>query len=119
MLFEDLLIHTCDLTLPGEKITGYDKWNRPIYEKNGPKNVTCRFMAKKVYLKDSSGTDQVTEMSMHLSPDTVIDPQMIIENIKDDQGRLLTNAEAEVDTITFHYDDETLHHYKVFLKGAE
>lgn len=33
MLFDDLLIHTCDLTLPGEKYVGEDKWGRPIYKK--------------------------------------------------------------------------------------
>ncbi|MFM2490792.1 hypothetical protein ABW365_25955 [Enterococcus avium] len=37
MLFDDLLIHTCDLTLPGKKYVGEDKWGRPIYEKNDPK----------------------------------------------------------------------------------
>jgi hypothetical protein len=119
VLFDDLLIHTCDLTLPGEKYVGEDKWGRPIYEKNEPETVKCRFMTKKVYVRNSSGTYRVIEMSLHLTPDTAVDPQMTVENIKDDKGNLLTTANLEVDSITPHYDDRTLHHYKVFLKGAE
>ncbi|OJG40520.1 hypothetical protein RV02_GL002021 [Enterococcus gilvus] len=44
---------------------------------------------------------------------------MIVGNIKDDKGNLLTTAKLEVDAITSHYDDRTLHHYKILLKGAE
>lgn len=119
VLFDDLLIHTCDLTLPGEKYVGDDKWGRPIYEKNEPETVKCRFMTKKVYVRNSSGSDRVIEMSLHLTPDTVVDPQTTVTNIKDDKGNLLTTAKLEIDAITPHYDDHTLHHYKVFLKGAE
>lgn len=119
MLFDDLLIHTCDLTLPGEKKIGEDKWDRPVYEKNEPETVKCRFMTKSVYVRDSTGADRVIEMSLHLKPDTTVDPQMTVANIKDDKGNLLTTAKLEVDTITPHYDNRTLHHYKVSLKGAE
>lgn len=86
MLFDDLLIHTCDLTLPGKKYVDEDNWGRPIYEKNEPETVKCRFMTKKVYVRNSSGTDRVIEMSLHLRPDTAVDPQMTVENIKDDKG---------------------------------
>lgn len=119
MLFDDLLIHSCDLTLPGENYVGDDKWGRPIYEKNEPETVKCRYMTKSVYVKDASGTERVIEISVHLTPDTAVDPQMTIENIKDDKGHLLTTAKLEVDSISNHYDDRTLHHYKVLLKGAE
>lgn len=119
VLFDDLLIHTCDLTLPGEIYIGDDAWGRPIYKKNEPETVNCRFMTKKVYVRSSSGADQVIEMSLHLKPDTTVVPQMTVANIKDDKGNLLTMAKLEVDSITPHYDDRTLHHYKVFLKGAE
>lgn len=119
VLFDDLLIHTCELTLPGEKYVGEDDWGRPIYEKHAPKTVKCRYMTKKVYVRNSSGADRVIEMSLHLTPDTIVDPQMIVGNIKDDKGNLLTTAKLEVDAITSHYDDRTLHHYKILLKGAE
>ena len=98
---------------------GDDKWGRPIYEKNEPETVKCRYMTKSVYVKDASGTERVIEMSVHLTPDTAVDPQMTIENIKDDKGQLLTTAKLEVDSISNHYDDHTLHHYKVLLKGTE
>ena len=119
MLFDDLLIHTCDLTLPGEKQVGEEKWGRPIYEKHQPGTVKCRYMTKKDYVRNSSGADRVIEMSLHLNRDTAVDPQMTVANIKDDKENPLTTAKLEVDAITLHYDDRTLHHYKVLLKGAE
>ncbi|MGH1648939.1 hypothetical protein ABE945_14295 [Enterococcus gilvus] len=119
MLFDDLLIHTCELTLPREKYVGDDKWGRPIFEKNEPKTVKCRYMTKKVYVRSSSGADRVIEMSLHLTPDTAVDPQMTVTNIKDDKANMLTTAKLEVAYIMPHYDNRTLHHYKVFLKGAE
>ncbi|OJG33748.1 hypothetical protein RV00_GL001002 [Enterococcus devriesei] len=113
------MIHTCDITLPGKVQVGEDSWGRPIYEDHDPKTVKCRYNAKKVYLKDTAGTEQVLEMKLFLLPETAVDPQMTVDHIKDDRKNLLTTAKLVADTITPRYDAKTLHHYEVYLKGAE
>lgn len=119
MLFDETLIHTCEITLPGKVQVGEDSWGRPIYENHEPKTEKCRYNAKKVYLKDTAGTEQVLEMKLFLLSETAIDPQMSVGNVQDDSGNLLTETNLEVDSIIPRYDDKTLHHYEVFLKGAE
>lgn len=119
--FEDLLIHTCELVYPGEVdgIDVEDSWGRPIKKDVEVKQIKCRYMTKTIYIRDASGSDQVVEMSMYLLPDTKVDPEMIVQNIKDAAGNLLTLANLLVQSINRHYDDQSLHHYKVILKGAE
>ncbi|MGM0215065.1 hypothetical protein [Enterococcus sp. AZ109] len=123
MSFERLLIHTCELILPHDESESdeieEDQWGRPIVKPKEPKKVKCRYRAKNIYIRDSSGSESVLETSISLLPDAKVDPEMTVVNIRDSKGRPFTSAKMKVVDIQPHYDRKRLHHYTVILKGAE
>lgn len=120
LAFEDFLTHSCTLHLPGKNLVGKDNWNRPIYEEKSPlKNVSCRFITKKKNVVSLDGNESVYETSLLLLPEQEIESQMKVSEIRDQDGRTLSEKRFEVTEIIPRYKQSDLLNYKVVLKGAE
>lgn len=116
--FDRLLPHFCTIQLPG-KVVGEDRWGRPIYEPNKPKTSICRFVEETIPNRDNTGSDVIKSIYLLLPKTTVVDPVMTVSDIVDDEGNLITTAKLVVDRVVRQTARKKLHHYKVYLKGAE
>jgi hypothetical protein len=119
MSFNRLLPHFCTIQLPEGKKIGIDSWGRPILEKQEPFESSCRFVEETIRNKESSGTDVIKSIYILLPKTTEVDATMQISNIVDENGQPVTTAKIEIDRITRQNARKKLHHYKVYLKGAE
>lgn len=118
MSFDRLLPHFCTIQLPG-KIGGEDSWGRPIYELNDPQTSSCRFVEETITNRDNTGSDVIKSIYLLLPKTTAIDAEMTVYDIVDDEGNLITTAKLVVDRVVRQTARKKMHHYKVYLKGAE
>lgn len=116
--FDRLLPHFCTIQSPG-KVIGEDRWGRPIYEPNEPKTSSCRFIEETISNRDNTGSDVIKSIYLFLPKTTAVDSEMTVSNIIDDEGNLITTAKLVVDRVTRQTARKRLHHFKVYLKGAE
>lgn len=118
MAFDDFLNHTCTIIIPSS-CDEVDDWGRPINEDKEVPLIPCRFMRKR--LKNVIVTDDTKglyESTLILSADQEINDDMRIKNIKDGKGNLLASDEFRAEEILPRNDFDSLHHYKIILKGA-
>lgn len=117
--FINLLTNTCTLTFPGVEV-GRDKYNKPIFEDVPETDVQCRFDQKEeVVSRNEFGTQTVTKLTLFLLPTQHVDTKMIISNIRDKQGNLITDDTFAVANLGPQYNKVRLHHYEVTLRQSD
>lgn len=114
--FRKLLIHTCTLIIPGQKI-GEDDYGQDIYSDEIKNKMPCR--ADEIRERPSTsatGTDFILTNMLFLPKEAEISPDVQIQDIIDKENNPVLIGTFGVMNIHPVYDRARLHHYEVSLQ---
>lgn len=120
MAFDDFLVHTCNIFIPGGEATGNeDKWGNPILTGNEKfDNVPCRFVKEATNIIASDGKSRIYETYILLKTSQKVSEDMTVSEVKDKAGVILHGGKLAVSQILTRNSFDDLHNYKVVLKGS-